>query len=459
MYNLRTILNFIMTAIPVVLVLLILFRLLWKQNPVKFKDRLRRWVRVLPIILIVTIAGGAIAGVYQITGANLYGNFKIGYNYALASKGLTPNSTRLNADEILCDEVLENAISEGGLDGLEVYDLKQALNVRNALQRNSVSTENYYLSTEYVVDYNATNATKRFDNETILKAVYDAYYNYFVEKYGRKTYTISQDFSEVSELDYLDLYTYFSTRITNIINYMTMCRNENSSFVSDETQESFDSISEKAQDFRDVSLERFYAYILKYGLSKDKEGYISRLNYDNQMLNVRYMKNLAGYSVRLSAIEKYAGDITKAVLVPSRDEAGEFYQSRTKIGTDYFAADANDALESATDRQLEIEQNNYCIERLEAGTGGDSELAKAEEMVEELKDSIIEISSLAVQTVEDYDQQTLDDYMNVSYAVENGGAAGVIMAIVKYGFALFVLCSVAALVGDDIKVRRKRRRL
>ena len=89
MYNLRTILNFIMTAIPVVLVLLILFRLLWKQNPVKFKDRLRRWVRVLPIILIVTIAGGAIAGVYQITGANLYGNFKIGYNYALASKGLT----------------------------------------------------------------------------------------------------------------------------------------------------------------------------------------------------------------------------------------------------------------------------------------------------------------------------------------------------------------------------------
>lgn len=458
MYSLRTLLYVVILVIVVLVVLFFLYQVLRPHNPERIRDRIRRWTKALPVILVLSILGGAVNYAYQAAGVNLFGSFKIGYNYPSASKGLTPNNTKLNSEEILSEEVLESAISEGNLEGLEVYDLKRALTVNNALQREDVSTENYYLSTEYVVNYRATEATQRYDDDTVLRAVYNAYYNYFVDKYGRKTNVITQDYSEISDLDYLDIYTYFYTRINEIIQYMSMCREESPSFISEETRESFDSILEKAQDFRDVSLERYNAYVLKNGLAKDKEGYIARLNYDNQITNVNYMKNLAGYSVRLNAIDKYAGDITTAVLVPSRDEEGEFYQSRTKIGTDYFAADANQYLQSATDRQLEIEQNNYRIEMLEAGDGGEAEVNKAEEMIEDLENRILELSSLAVQTVEDYDEQNLDDYMDVSYSTGNDDISYMAVNALIYGGFILGICSFAVLLGGEVKTGKRKGR-
>lgn len=460
MYNLGVLLYYAYLAIPVLLFLVILRQIFKKRNPVKMRERIRRWRKALPLILAVTIVGGGVAAAYQMVGANLQDSCKIGFNYPVASKGLTPNKTKLDVEEILSDEVLEAAIANGNLTGLETYELREVLDVYNAWQKSSVSVENYYLSTEYVLGYHATRVTQKFDSTAILKAVYEAYYDYFVEKYGRKVYTISDDFSELSELDYLDIHTYLKRRVNNIIDYMDQCRKENSSFVSEKTQESFNSIATKATNFRDVSLERYEAYVLRNGLSKDKEQYISRLNYDNQMLNVRYMKNLAAYRIRLAAIEKYAGDITTAVLVPSRDQDGEFYQSRTKIGTDVFAYEADQYLNSATDRQLEIQQNNYRIEMLTAGQGGQAETERVETMITDLKNEIIELGRLAVETVQDYDDQNMNDYMSVSYADKTGGFSHALKSAVKYAAVLFGLASFAALIGEKIGFgKRKRRQL
>lgn len=457
MYDLRRLLQTIMMIVPALMAVLLLFQLLRKQNPLKIKDRLKRVMNLMPLLLIVTLVGGVISCAYQVTGINQQGQFRIGYNYPAASKGLTPNETKLDAEEILSEEVLQQAITNGKLEGLETGDLRQALDIHNALQRSSVSADNYYLSTEYMVDYYATKTTQKYDCGQILKAVYEAYYDYFIDKYGRKTYVISDDFSELSDMDYLDVHTYLSRRATNIIDYMELCRKESPSFVSEKSQESFSSISKKASNFKDVSLERYHSYVLKYGLSKNKEQYISRLNYNNQMLNVRYMKNLAAYSVRLAAIDKYAGDITTAVLVPSRDDTGEFYQSRTKIGTDYFAQEADDYIDSATDRQLEIETNNYSIERLQAGTGGDTEKKKADSMLEALKKELVDLSALAVETVQDYDEQTLNDYMNVVYYTGGYGIKYTAVEAVKYAAIWFLLAFMIIFAGDGMKSQKNQR--
>lgn len=457
MYKLRIILYYAYRTIPALLVLMLLIQIFRKQNPVKLKERFRRCMKALPLILIVTIAGGAVAGVYQMVSANLYDSCKIGFTYPTASKGLTPNGTKLDVEEALSDEVLEKAIANGNLTGLEPYELRQALKIRNALQKNSITAENYYLSTEYVLDYEATKATQGFDSTKILKSVYEAYYQYFVEKYGRKVYAISDDFSELEDLDYLDIHTYLKRRVNNIIDYMGLCRNENSSFVSEKTQESFHSISTKASDFRDVSLEQYEAYVLRNGLSKDKERYISRLNYDNQMLNVKYLKNVASYNVRLEGIRKYDGDITTAVLVPSRDKDGEFYQSRTKIGTDYFAYDADKYLEYATNHQLQIQQNNYRIEMLSADNGGEAETEHAEMMIADLKEEIIKLGKLAVETVQDYDDQVMNDYISVSYRDETNKWTSLIKKVIEYAGVIFVLAFLAVFAGEKIKLRKKWR--
>ena len=332
----------------------------------------------------------------------------------MASKVLTPNGTTLDVSEILSDEVLENAILEKQLGNLSPDELKDTLRVNNVKQRDNISADNLYVSTEYTISYRASDKTVSIDKDILVRAIADAYYDYFVSRYGKKTDILENDYSEIYNLDYLDINSYMQGRADAIIEYMEMCRKENSTFVSEATEESFGSVRDKAKNFKSVSLDRNKAYILKYGISKDKEQYISRLNYGNRMTNVEYMKNLASYRVRLSAIERYDGDITRAVLVPTRDEDGEFYQSRTKIGTDYFADEANKHLRFATGNQLAIETNNYYIESISAAEGGDSHRKKADDMVENLKAELTEISRLAVETVRDYEARTTNGYISFS---------------------------------------------
>lgn len=410
---------------------------------------------MLPIILIVTIIGGILGAGYSFVNGKLSSGLKIGYNYPTASKGLTPNSTKLDVNEILSDEVLEETISEGGFSDLEADDLKETLQVFNIEQKTTLDSKDYYLSTEYGVIYNASKKTQKYDSDLIMATLGDKYHEFFTEKYGRKTNILSDDYQSLAELDYLDVYTYFYSSISDIIRYLDMCHKENSTFSSGNSGETFSSLSQKAQDFRDVSLEKFYSYILKYGLSDNGEQYISKLNYDNRILNISYMKNLSAYSVRLEAIEKYAGDITTAVLVPSRDDDGEFYQSRTKIGTDYFANEANSYLENATGRQWEIEQNNYEIQSLENANSSQENYQEADAMINDLKEQIISIQDLAKETVADFDEQTSNNYMNLSYETYELGPVEILASLIKYALLSFIAISVTVFSGSDYLSRRK----
>ena len=222
--------------------------------------------------------------------------------------------------------------------------------------------------------------------------------------------------------------------------------------------ESFDSIRDKARNFRDVSLERYKAYVLKYGISRDSGQYISRLNYENRLENMDYMKNLAAYRVRLAAIERYEGDITRAVLVPTRDENGEFYQSRTKIGTDYFANEADRHLDYATTNQLHIETNNYYIECLLAAQGNASHRQKADEMIESLKQEILTISQLAQATVEDFDAQTTNGYMSFAFSEDTADRRSDLKKTAMYVAASAGAWLAAVYTGTGRPKREKIRR-
>ena len=150
---------------------------------------------------------------------------------------------------------------------------------------------------------------------------------------------------------------------------MQGCQFDNPTFRSS-AGENFGDVGTRAGKFKSVTLERLRAYILSNGVSEDREQYISRLGYDNTIKNVSYMKNLAAYEVRLNAIDYYERDMASVVLVPTRDENGEFYMGRTKIGVDNFAVEAESFMENATNLQKTIETNHYEIGQLERGGGG-----------------------------------------------------------------------------------------
>lgn len=457
MFTIRPIFKILLLALPALAGLMSAFRILWQSQPLQMKEGIHRCIKKIPVVLAASVFMGILCMLYLRSGMPYSDSFKMGFTYPKASKGLTPNSTTMDVSEIFSSDVLEKVVQTGEFGEVSADDIKDTLSIDHVKQRDGVSTDDLYVSTEYVVSYIASDRTASLDKDILLKAVADSYYEYFTSRYGRKTDVLKGDYSEVSELDYLDVDKYLKSRINAVIEYMQMCSNENSTFVSDVTKESFGSVMDKAKNFLNVSLERYEAYVLKYGLSKNHEQYISRLNYENRIENVEYMKNLAAYNVRISAIERYDGDITRAVLVPSRDTGGEFYQSRTKIGTDYFAAQANDRLNFAANNQLNIETNNYHIQSLSAAAGGDTQKKRADEMVEDLKQEIIDISNQAIQTVEDYDTQTSNGYISFAFQDETTFMRSCIKKAVLYTAAVFVVLSAAVFAGVEFTGRKKQK--
>ena len=433
MFAIRPILKLLLLAIPAAAGVLVLYNLLTLHHSIDLRAGLQRLFRRLPAILALALVCALLCTGYLKTGEPYSGSFKISYTYPKASKGLTPNGTPLNVNEVFSEEVLDSLLQRYPEWKLSADELKAALNINYVRQRSGMSADNLYVSTEYIVSYTATDRTQGLDKNELMRAL-----------------------SELDELDYLDIKRYLSNRASMVIKYMELCGEENSKFVSEVTGESFNSVKDKVRNFQSVSLERFESYVLKYGISQDRKQYISRLNFENRLEDVEYMKNLAAYSVRLAGIARYDGDITRSVLVPTRDGTGEYYQSRTKIGTDYFANEANKFLQFATNNQLTIETNNYHIDCLAAAGGGASHKQKTDEMVEALKTELMDISRQAVMTVEDYDAKTSNGYISFTF---QSGRVPLRSYIKKSGlYCAALVCGIGAVLVTDHGALEKRKR-
>ena len=64
-------------------------------------------------------------------------------------------------------------------------------------------------------------------------------------------------------------------------------------------------MSQKIQNFVDIELERYEAFVLENGLSKDKATYQSRMQYANRILETEKRKEMAAHDVRIEAIDLY----------------------------------------------------------------------------------------------------------------------------------------------------------
>ena len=82
-------------------------------------------------------------------------------DYEEASKGLTPNKTRLNIFEIRSSEVMERLIAYAGLEGkVTPEELSECVSVE-ATHDKSVSGDVYYISTSFVVSFTNRSAVNK----------------------------------------------------------------------------------------------------------------------------------------------------------------------------------------------------------------------------------------------------------------------------------------------------------
>ena len=367
----------------------------------------------------------------------------ISLNYLEASSGLNPNHTKFTVSELISDEIMEEILQENGITEVSPEELKTCFSVVPSAGSEEVSLEQPYISTEYQLVFRNNMEVSGLNPKKILDSYTEAVKRQFSQNYSRKTDLLELDFSNLDTADYMDVGTILYEKATDIWNYMNVCSRENGSFMAESTGETFRTLREKIGTFRDVELENYNALVLSEGLSKNRGQYIAKLNYENRIQNMNYQKAMAQYEINLQAVNMYERDMARIVLVPTRDQDGEFYMSRTKLGVDQFSDAAAQAASSASSISKLISDNNYRITQLQNGSNSSQE---ADTLIEQMKTDLQNLADLALKTVREYDAKNAENYILVTRqdvfeslkdsALRTAKLGAVFMVAVAVAFAL-----------------------
>ena len=101
---------------------------------------------------------------------------------------------------------------------------------------------------------------------------------------------ISPDWSECDKQEYMEIGSFFNKECQKLHRFLNANAKENGTFRSELTGETFTSLRQKVDNFTSIDLEKYDSYVLQSGLSKNRERYISKLEYQNFLKNISYQK-------------------------------------------------------------------------------------------------------------------------------------------------------------------------
>ncbi len=339
----------------------------------------------------------------------------VALNYSEASQAQNSNGTRYNMSEIICDEVVERAIEKGAFEDVTVKQLKNCLVVYPYIQGDVNDEANYHISTEFVVEYHASKYTEHLDAENVLSLIAVAYKDYYIEKYTDNfSLTNNDEKPEYSEMEYMDIVAYLNKETTSVLNYLYGMAEKAPSYVTSNNI-SFSSIAGKVYQFRETQIEgNLRSLILQYGIVKDGASYVDRLTYHNINTEFTKQKNTVSFNLCNEAIAMYSEEMTRIVLVPTWDQSGKYYMSRTKVGIDELSVMATGYSNNVAANEKEIMNNSLVIEKLGDATSNAALRNQADELIETIDKTLADFTVEAITAGREYADYKMNQCIAVS---------------------------------------------
>ena len=161
-------------------------------------------------------------------------------------------------------------------------------------------------------------------------------------------------------------------------------------------------------------------------------------------------KQQAYYDADKKGISIYEKSMTSIMMIPTVDEASEYYMSRTKTAMDALARAADTSLSDATAYQSEIVSTNYVIQKIRELDAGQPRLAEAQAMVNKLETAINEISEQLFVLDKAYVKYKSQNYITFAY-----GSASFIQ---RLSLKKTLMESVAVMLGGAWLLHERKRR-
>lgn len=377
----------------------------------RLSEKRRRLAALGALFFLVCIAAQMTEGLYA-------PDMLMVFNYEEAARGQNPNVTRFNESDILSDHILEQVIQRGDLK-LSTEQLSECLTLSTPLDEEKLDVTQasaLKISTEYRVRCSERVSLYRTTPRRVLNLLADVYWESFVRNYAENDSVLDLSFQELEGMEYLDVRDFLEMQARKLQNYLPAYNSESGSFRAAESGETFASLSRKIDNFINIELERYEAFALENGLSRNKTTYQSRMQYANHQLDVSRRKEMASHDVRIEAINMYNAYMTRFVLIPTYDTDKEFYMSKTKVGVDYFADEAKEHLEFATELVEKMEHNTYASQQVGGSRAAPSAYDQANQRIEALKAELINLAAQSRELCSTYVRDKRDGYIQVSFA-------------------------------------------
>lgn len=322
-----------------------------------------------------------------------------------------------------------------------------------SVQELAQNGEELFIATSYIISYDKNKELRGIKTDDIMDVLMNNYKEIFFTEYTENQTALKYDEIDFSEKEYLECSSYFECEAQRIKRYLFGRAEENGTYQSKTTGETFLSLEAEVDDFLNITLEKFSSFVRQNGLSKDKASYIGKLNYDNDLLTNNYNLLMGEHNIHLKAIDLYDAAITAAVLVPTVDEDNNFYMSRTKVGIDYQADLASETSEKANRVKMQIDDNSYVINQVNTAEASEGAGEKANAMLEEMINTIEDISERAIQTDKEYIQYKTNDYLRVTPAVRDFSSIFQLRTVAAVSAVYLVVICAAVVMLEKQKQR------
>ena len=379
-------------------------------------------------------------------------------NYEEASKGQNPNLTRYNVYELKTDRVMERVISNAGLqDVLTPTELSEHIDIAEnssgkTIDPNDSST--YYISTSYTVSYRMNREIKNISVDDMMTLICKSYNDMFHEEYVGTKSVLKYDLGDIEGKEYIEIAKLFTNKSDQMLRYIQQRIEENATYRSDITGQSFQTIKKMIQNVQNYSIKKYSAFVLESGLSRNKDHYIRTLNYKNDMLNINYQKFMIDYNVRKQQVQDYDSAMIGTVMVPSINEKQEYYMSRTNTGTDYLTKEADYSLSQGNAVDRDIIDNNDIIAKVNASTADEESYKKADELIKTVDEELKQVANTADTTDKEYIKHTTKDYLTFTEYTGSGNKMFILETVIGTAVVFFIiLCAVYYVI--DGYIRRK----
>lgn len=320
----------------------------------------------------------------------------VGFSFEGIEQGLDPNGNEFDANSIKSPTVIENTLTELGIDLSHLDTVRDGLTISGVVpddavdkltayqsvfeNTNSIDAANKvmevsYYPTQFKVEFSyAATGMSRSEGAELLNTLLDNYKVYFMQTYGyNDAFGDALTAVDYSEYDYPQAIDVYTTTLNSLQNYINRLSTEDSTrFRSTQTGYTFSDLNEAVNTMKNVDLATVSSYVYGRNVTKDKAVLVTYYEYRIDALT----RSMNSAKEQLASITESIENYQKDSIIVMAGENSNTPLTQSSEAYDDLITQKTEKQTSVSSYQQQIQDYTERLDKLKKNSVGSSKDAE-----------------------------------------------------------------------------------